>query len=55
LVCPKNIYLSDRDVAKIVFFRFLSKKIRSNLSVTPMHKNRMNCTLLHFIWFSLVS
>lgn len=31
----KNFYLSDRDVAKIDFFRFLSIKIRSNLSVTP--------------------
>ena len=31
----KIIYPSDRDVAQIKFFRFLSTKIRSSLSVTP--------------------
>ena len=56
LFVRKNIYLSDRDVTKIEFFRFLSIKIRSNLLVTPMHKKpyELHITAFHTVFFDFI-
>lgn len=54
----KNIYLSDRDVAIIDFFRFLSIKIWSNLlGYSNMQKTVWTahyCISYGFLWFHIV-